>query len=123
MSKKDKRVSVSAPVELFELTKIVGCTPSEILEQFIHDLLSLPHSSGSDEREKAREYFLRTNRVGIDHYDAASDFISIDRSEYRCKVCQRWVRRSELRYCREPSPHFVCWSHPVSELTDFEELS
>lgn len=118
MSKQGKRIQVTVPSELMELAKIVGCTPSEILEQFVQDLLRLPGSGGSDEREKAGEYFLRTNSVGCDHYEEVQDYISICRTEYQCQVCKQWVRRDELRFIQKPRPHYACWDHPLPTLTD-----
>jgi hypothetical protein len=123
MSKKSRRVQFIAPPELFELAEVIGQTPTVILEQFIKDLLRLPGSSGSDERDKAGEYFLRTNIVGIDQQDAASEFISIGREEYRCQICKQWVRASELRYRFKPEPHFVCWGHPEQESSTVEKHS
>ncbi|MGK5084401.1 hypothetical protein WDW37_13995 [Bdellovibrionota bacterium FG-1] len=82
MSTKGKRIQVTAPPELMELARIIGSTPAAILEQFAQDLLQLPRSSGSDERDQAGDYFLRTNMVNCDQFDDVLTFISISRAEY-----------------------------------------
>lgn len=44
---------------LTRLAKISGTTEEQIVENFICDLLSLPGNGGSDEREFAKQWFLR----------------------------------------------------------------
>jgi hypothetical protein len=115
-SPKDKQIQVTVPPEFLALAQMVDRAPGEILEQFIQDLLRLPHSGGSDERDKAGEYFLRTEMAGMEHYEEVSEFIASSRAEYVCQVCKKWVRHNQLRHVREPRPHYVCWRHPALAL-------
>ncbi len=49
---------------LSELTRITGSSEKEITKTLIRDLLSLPGNQGSDERQMAKDWFLRGSIVG-----------------------------------------------------------
>jgi len=44
---------------LSRLSKLSGLTKEEIVGNFLRDLLSLPGNGGSDERDFAKQWFLR----------------------------------------------------------------
>ena len=61
-------LTLEIPKQLALLCDLLDTTPQEILQGFIDDLSLEVHSSGSDERRMAVEYFMRVS-YGIHLYE------------------------------------------------------
>jgi hypothetical protein len=71
-------ITLQIPESMVELAQVVGISPEAILSGFMRDLLRLPGSNGSDERDLAGEYLLRCP-FAFEKYEALRWFLAVDR--------------------------------------------
>lgn len=80
------KLSDADVVRIFEKAGAAGLTPSELLENFIGDLVFGTHTNGSDERMYANQWF---ERCGFEEYDS-STFL---------RYILRWDNYNEVKNC------------------------
>jgi hypothetical protein len=76
---RSKTIRLKIPAEMVELCELGGVDPADILGGYMKDLLRLADSHGSDERNKASDYFLRMIWHYTDINDEIEDFVLTDR--------------------------------------------
>jgi hypothetical protein len=85
-----KTIRLKLPVEMVELCKLGNVAPEDILGGYMKDLLRLPDSHGSDERNKASDYFLRMIWHYTDINEKIEDFVLTDRRTPRAGM--NWIK-------------------------------
>jgi hypothetical protein len=74
-----RTIRLKIPAEMIELCNLGSVDPEDILGGYMKDLLRLPDSHGSDERNKASDYFLRMIWHYTDINEKIEDFVLTDR--------------------------------------------
>jgi len=103
-----KQIGLTIPKQLALLCKLLQTTPEQVLQAFINDLSQEVHSSGSDERRMAVEYFMRCSygyhRYGFEEIE--SMFEGLDRLRWQ------WPgndKEKEKGYQRERTAFLKNW--------------
>lgn len=100
---KHSAIEVEVSPEIQVLCQLLEINPKELVESFLADLGSSFGNGGSDERRKAKEYFLRTNAphsAGFDFEQLQNLLDEIDnlpqdrKAEYKNN---QWVENPSLR--------------------------
>jgi hypothetical protein len=85
-----RTIRLKIPAEMAELCKLGDMKAEDILGGYMKDLLRLPDSHGSDERNKASDYFLRMVWHYTDINEAIEDFVLTDRRVHRSGM--NWIK-------------------------------